>query len=412
MTPRQQVQFALQMHVRTPTDLWMVWPQLQTEFPGCSIMLVADDAQHFRLPAHRTYGKAHLISGLAGDSLFFLNARIYGAMAADRSPQIPVDYSILFDTSTASLLRTLLAGKAEPVHQDLRMLLRDFRGNRLNWHIRPYLDENHEAILRHERGQEIFETVLATEKLSALNGPGFLASGRMSFSLSEAELHAAASRHISDYARLLSNGWADELEHRWLFVHTLLLKLALLELREPGRASAKRKFGEFVQFMAEEVGAISLFHVALAAERFKGGRRAALLDHFTGGAKGLVSRARSVSWDILHRQHLYQEAACVSARAEFLVPYFLTFDQALAAAFELYPIKACLVAPNLGFPQTFHADAVENLMKSLIEDLELLARYFNPGASARRIARLHKDAPRLRSVADVLEGELAKYEGG
>jgi hypothetical protein len=272
------------------------------------------------------------------------------------------------------------------------------------------LDENHGAILRHERGREIYETVLATEKLSALNGPAFLASGRMSFTLAEAELHAAASRHISDYARLLSNGWAAELEHRWLFVHTLLLKLALLDMHDPGRGSAKHKLGEFVRFMDEEVGAISLFHVVLAAERFKGGRRAALLDHFTGGAKGLVSRARNVSWDLFHRQHLYQEAACVPARAEFLVPYFLTFDQALAAAFELYPLKACLMAPNLGFPQTFHAEAVENLMKSLIEDSELPTRFFSPESSARRINRLHNDAPRLRSVADALEAELAKYD--
>jgi hypothetical protein len=192
----------------------------------------------------------------------------------------------------------------------------------------------------------------------------------------------------------------------------LLLKLALLELRDPGRASAKRKLGEFVRFMDEEVGAISIFHVVLAEERFKGGHRAALLDHFTGGAKGLVRRARNVSWDLFHRQHLYQEAAYVPARAEFLVPYFLTFDKALATAFDLFPVKACLVAPNLGFPQTFHADAVENLMKTLIADSDHLSRYFNPEASARRIKRLHEDAPRLRPIADALEAELAKYEGG
>jgi hypothetical protein len=71
-----------------------------------------------------------------------------------------------------------------------------------------------------------------------------------------------------------------------------------------------------------------------------------------------------------------------------------------------------LVAPNLGFPQTLHADAVENQMKSLIEDSELLTRYFNAEASARRINRLHNDSPRLRSMADALEADLAKYEGG
>jgi hypothetical protein len=68
------------------------------------------------------------------------------------------------------------------------------------------------------------------------------------------------------------------------------------------------------------------------------------------------------------------------------------------------------MAPNLGFPQTFHAEAVENLMKSLIEDSELPTRFFSPESSARRINRLHNDAPRLRSVADALEAELAKYD--
>ncbi len=410
MTSRQQIQLALQGNVQTPTDLWAVWPQLHAELPGYSVILVADDAQHFRLPAHRSYGKAHLISGLAGDSLFFLNARIYEAMAANSSTQIPVDYCILFDTSTASLLRTLFAGKTQPVHQDLKMLLRDFRGNRLNWHIRAYLDENYDAILRQQRDREIYETVLATEKLSALNEQEFLASGRMSFTHSETDLQAAASQHISDYARMLSNGWADELEQRWLYVHTLLLKLLLLELGAPRRANANRKLKEFVRFMDEEVGAISLFHIVLAGEKFNGGRRAALLDHFTGGAKNLIARARNVSWDLFHRQHLYQEAASVPSRAEFLVPYFLTFDQALAAAFELFPIKTCLVGPSLGFPQTFHSAAVESLLKSLIEGSELQA-YFKPEASAGRIARMHMKPPNLRVMADSMETELERYEG-
>ena len=409
MTRQQHIALALQ-DVTTPADAFALWPALEESFPGCSLMLASSQAQAFKIPAHRVIRHAHLLSGLAADGIFLLNHRIFREMESGRPVPFPVDYTVSFDTSAASFLRSLFAGGSHDVHTDFLALLQSFNGNRLNWDIEPYLWENAAQIKSGQHSQEILETALASERLAALDTKHFLASGQFQFTAPESRLEAAARKHISDFVSLSAGDWGRLVRRSQLGLHAGLLKLTLLHLANPKPGAARQKTKALLRFMDEDLSSILALLVALACERFSGGRRAGILDRLQPGAKNLIQTARNIAWDIFHRQHMYQQACVPSLRAEFLVPCFLTFDKHLAAVFDLYPIKACLVDPRTGFPQLFPATSLENLLRDVSTDTSFVSKHLTAEASQRRADRVENQPPDLEPLVSRLEAELGNYD--
>ena len=307
-------------------------------------------------------------------------------------------------------MRSLFAGKRQVFHTDFLALLQTFQGNRLNWDIEPYLCENAALVNSGQPSQALLETALASERLAALDRAHFLATGQFKFNLTEHQMEAAARKHISAFAKLSQDGLGEALRGPWLALYAGVLKLALLQLQRPKTSAAAQKIKEFLRFMAEELSGIFALLVTLAVERFSGGRRACILDRLQPGAKDLVPKARNIAWDLFHHQRLYQQAAFLSKRAEFLVPCFLTFDEDLAAVFELYPIKACLIQEPRVFPQLFPAVSLQSLLQNAVHDDSFLRTYFTPEASQRRADRMDNNPPTLDPLVSRLEAELAKYD--
>jgi hypothetical protein len=191
---------------------------------------------------------------------------------------------------------------------------------------------------------------------------------------------------------------------------TTTLTIALLHFGQPKRSDAARKMEEFVRFMDEELGAISGLLTTLAVERFSGGDRARILDRLQPGAKELVRKARNTAWNLFHHQHLYQQASFPSRRADFLIPYFLTFDKGLAALFELYPIKACLIDPSRPFPQLFPAASLQHVLRKVPIYARFASEHLSAEANLRRIGRPQSQLPNLEPLASRLEAELARYD--
>ena len=99
----------------------------------------------------------------------------------------------------------------------------------------------------------------------------------------------------------------------------------------------------------------------------------------------------------------------LSGRAEFLVPCFLTFDQDLAAIFELYPIKSCLVDSQRGaFPRLFPSVSLASILQGRFADSKFVNKHLTAEANQRRIARLRTQPPNLDLLAARLESGARK----
>jgi len=86
-----------------------------------------------------------------------------------------VDYNVAFDANAASFLRSAFDQRDNSQVRDLREFLSHFGGNRMNWDVRPYLHENADSLLSNDG--HIYETVLASERLAALDVLEFKNSG-------------------------------------------------------------------------------------------------------------------------------------------------------------------------------------------------------------------------------------------
>jgi len=345
----------------------------------------------------------------AADSAFLLNDAIWRKMRRSQSPNIPVDYMISFDANAASYLPKLFQGGQDIVHQDLRSLIQHFDG-RLNFDILPYLHENADAITG-PQCDKIFKTVVASHRLATLDRKRFAKSGELVSTATEQELTRLAEKELENFNRWLTKGGLHE-DLRWQHhaIHAQILKIALLHIERPQRESAARNLRSFIEFQHEKLHMLMVDTFALAWEWFTSGPRSAICRRLQKNAPDPVKTARNISWDLTHMLYLRQQVVFPS-RTEFIIPYFLTFDQPLADLLELCAVKSCLISPDFLYPLIYPKhDPEEVLFGALARDDVWNEKYLSRQAHADRSAgRDQKGRPHLDELIEELERTLLAY---
>jgi hypothetical protein len=133
--------------------------------------------------------------------------------------------------------------------------------------------------------------------------------------------------------------------------------------------------------------------------------------HAERNAPNLFAKAQNISWDVLHVMQMRQEATFRAREGSFLVPFFLTFDQALADLVSLCAIKSCLIGGTFHYPMCFTNQDPEVLVRSAVgKDEDFIQRYLSVEANSRRSAWLDQHGrPNLSAVRQYLESELSKH---
>ena len=170
--------------------------------------------------------------------------------------------------------RALIAGHEGPGAKDLKALLQHFYGRHPNWQILPYLTEN----LARIDSKEVFETVLATEKLEDSDKEEFRNSGRLKQRSSDAELMKLVHKRLDGFPQRLTKPESKWLLETWDSIYILLLYAAVLEARWPGKKRAEKKVKAFIKFMMEEIKCMFLNVFGITFGWFSGHPGTRLLD--------------------------------------------------------------------------------------------------------------------------------------
>jgi hypothetical protein len=414
MTRNQKLLYELQL-ASTESEAFDVWTRYHDLLDDSAFILSLPGKSPLPAKLTKQFGqKARLIPLFAENDLFFLNHHIHQELTMDRDCTFPITYVMLFDTNATSHLRALFGGRDTGPTQDLWELLRQFRGNRLNWQVTPYLMENAGAIAEGRNSQDIFETVLATEKVEAIDAEHFIATGQIRLQINEAELINKAVTELSQFVRLLNNGLLGVINGRFETFYVSLLFIALQQIRLPGREFASKKLKSVVKFMDQEMHVLLTDILGIACEWFTGGKRVAILNRLQRNAPNLIRNAKNISWDVFHLLQLRQEATFVRKDNRFLIPYLLTFDQALADLMEMCAIKSCLTGGTFHYPVCFPKINPETVFGPVIgRDIKFMDQYLSPEANARRLNwQDQNDRSHLSPLRQKLESELSEYEAG
>lgn len=82
----------------------------------------------------------------------------------------------------------------------------------MNWDVRSYLHENSDLLLSNDR--DVYETVLASERLEALDVRKFTSSGILETNVPIDKLRARASSVLGAFCRDLSNGGKEMIAYQ------------------------------------------------------------------------------------------------------------------------------------------------------------------------------------------------------
>jgi len=282
-------------HASTESEAFAVWTRHHQLLKHSSLILSIPGRSPFGVKLPKSFGKtARLISTFAHDDLYFLNEHIFSEMRAGRECTFPITYTVSFDTNAASYIRGVFKNQHSQVHQDIGKLLIHFHP-KLNWQVNPYLMENADSIVRGEHDHEIFETILAIERIGEIDIECLRQSGRLRLSSDGSDSLNRAAHRLSYTARHFTNGLHLTILERWEALYVALLFATLEQIQKPGVERAPKKLKELVKFMNREIHSIFLEFLFIAWDWFNNGGHTSIFSKLQKNAPNLVAIRRR-SW--------------------------------------------------------------------------------------------------------------------
>lgn len=336
--------------VRTPNDAAQIWQEHWRELEGWQLVLSENNVaeRRFRWPARLDLqGKGFLRSAFAHDSLWFTNSEILAAISQGRKVDILVDYSIGFDLNTATYLLATVEGRKPEIVQVFQGVLRGLAGAKFNWDVLPYLDERFEDVMAERDRDAIFRTILSTERFAACDHERFASTGDIFLPEGEAGPIAKSHELLAMHHQVLMQGKAERLRGQHRTILAIVLKIAALERLYPGPQHAARKLARVIEFMHNRLHCLMFLLIWAAGEYFRLGgafRPLRKLSRNTGSE--LDKAASNIAWDFRHVLSRQSMSANIGHEGSFHVPYLLTFDRDIAALYDGFPQRSCLVGPD------------------------------------------------------------------
>ncbi|HVF71758.1 MAG TPA: hypothetical protein VM940_09120 [Chthoniobacterales bacterium] len=392
MTDYDRALFTLST-VKSRDDAFGWWRDNPAAVRGTTLIVSHEEPSNLAVPVRRRFGtKLCLLSIFAYENLTVLNDRIFAETAQCGTSTFGVDYNIAFDANAASFLRSAFDQRDNPQVTDLRQFLHHFGGNRMNWDVRPYLHEHADSLISNDR--HIYETVLASERLAALDMRAFMNSGLLTTNIEMDDLHSRASIEMSDFCRNLSDGGKELIHHRQRSFYAMLLYMTILQRSRPRKRDAIPKLKAMIQFMDEDISALFLMLLWTAWLWFTADPRMRIFSPLQKSAKRPLERAANISWDIYHMTEQHGMVMTSRKGADVLVPAFLTADQDLGELWQAYPIQSCWTPGGLRHPYCAPAiDVGRKFSRLLGNDSTFVARYLSLEAHQRRVHRLTAGSP-------------------
>lgn len=385
--------------VRTHNEAIDVWSDHHEALDGRLFVLSQPGPPSVNWPARSDLnGGGYLRSVFAHDSLWFTSNEILERMFGEKKKtDIPVDYSVGFESNAAQYLCNLVEGRMSPVVVRFQQSLRQLAERRLNWEVMPALMERAESILTGRDLDHVWRVVHASEYFAACDLRHFAATGELRPQRSPGEILAATQVSLSEWHRLLSGGEIHRIRYTHSQYHVLLLKAALLHRAKPSPQAAGSNLCDFIEFMCGTVGINLPWMLWAAVGLFEKGGAFEPLRKLTASKDDLIKNSRNIAWDVMHFVDRRQLAQPVGRNGSFLVPYTLTFDRGLAQWFDQQAQRSCLMRESDRMPQFFAEFRIQDDTLKRHENHAGLAgiksRYFSISAHAERADRL-RNGPR------------------
>lgn len=213
----------------------------------------------------------------------------------------------------------------------------------------------------------------------------------------ESEVYAKEILELDN--NFLNDEFSNWYRHQYLLYYLELLVMADINLNHKNLPIYHKELS-FVKYFHEQIGILSDREINLAKLFFKYGTDIKFLGKIQKGRKDIVKNLKNMAWDIFHLQNTFNNLSIIPENADFIIPFFITYDQRLKEIAPIYKLKSAAFVKN-GYIK--HLNFLTDLIDPTIKQA-----YFNANAYLYRQEKL-KGATE-KSIINMLQIEIQKIE--
>lgn len=199
--------------------------------------------------------------------------------------------------------------------------------------------------------------------------------------------------------KLFNNEFANYYRRQYLLYYLELLVMVDISINKKSKTIYEKEL-TMVKYFHEEIGIVSDRELNLAKLFFTHGTRLKFFGKIQKGRNDIIKNLKNMAWDIFHLQYTLGNFIHIPESADFIIPFFVTYDQRLKDISPIYKLKSIAFIRN-GFEKHF------NFITDLI-DPSIKHDYLTAKAYYERQRKL-KDATE-ESIIVKIESEIEKYE--
>ena len=328
-------------------------------------------------------------------------------------PSMLIDYTVTFDTNFASYINRFVRGESLKGQQDEFMhIINDILDSNLNFDSSFYFvenikeaypialriknDENNSPQMLWESLDKNFrDNIVNLELFRCVDCDHYQKTRELKFDIS---IEEAVSRSVNFTFWFYASDECQELIRDFLFRQKaiLLQLLAMLIVQFSSSRGARNKIKEFLKFVQEKE--VYFDRETIAAHKyFKDRKMIPLLGRVNRGGiqRRLMEKIDNLAWDMTAPRSM-ERMAMLQAAGDYMVPFFLTFDQKLRELITCYPVKAVIIdrrssgvlsIPELNTCEYFNKEGCEDIVTSFF-------------SKEKQTERLSREVPNLEILSD------------
>lgn len=199
--------------------------------------------------------------------------------------------------------------------------------------------------------------------------------------------------------QILNDEFSNWFRHQYLLYYLALLVMTDININHKNLPLYQKELS-FVKYFHEQIGILSDRETNLAKLFFNYGTNIKFFGKIQKGRKDIIKNLKNMAWDIFHLQNTFNNLFIIPKNADFIIPFFISYDQRLKDIAPIYKLKSAAFIKN-GFNKHL------NFLTDLI-DPTIKYEYFTAQAYLKRQEKL-KDATEVSIIAK-LQIEIEKYE--
>ncbi|MGG0664866.1 hypothetical protein ABE042_12215 [Viridibacillus arvi] len=298
------------------------------------------------------------ISYFQSEKLYFINDEIIKSIFFTGNVDIPIDYSIMFDSNYASYISFFVNNDMSRLNNEAFTTISLLLNENFQYDYRFYLLENSKNIDLNKEfdidyfkkvHNDIFRNITNLELFKSIDSKLFKDKILLKYTITTEEAENNAEELINDiYCSELGRTYLKEMS--FMRKEMTLFLIGVFKIHFSSKKDAKKKIVELFDYMDKKVGIYFEREALVAYKYFKQQSEIKIFSKLQRNmnTSNLLSIINNISWDFTAPRFM-EYFMRYEKEGKFFIPFLLTHDLGLKEVIKLFNVKGVISDESYGF---------------------------------------------------------------